>query len=538
MHKIDFNTMLRLDMSDERLWRGDKHISLTPKTFAILSYLASRPNQLVTKHELLEAVWPNTYVVEDVIKHYIAELRRLLGDSAGKPRFIENVRGRGYRFIGYIKIEKTIDSSNIQPIISVSSDPAKEPVAHKISPLKGIPIAVLPFANLSGDPRQKYFADGITADVITDLSRFNELRVVTVSPVIDPWKQSSSVTDLAKAFNVEYFLNGGVRRDRDQLRVTVQLIDAIEGYYLWTEAYDCKLTVGNIIDIQVDIAQKIVVAVANPGSGVISLARQQKVASKGTDSLEVYESIFQAHQYILMYTQKAHKTARDSLERALEIDSNHANGWAWLSHMYDDEAINQLNPLPGSWERAYDAASKALKLDPLNQKANWQRTCHLFLEGKHSEVLTQAEKTVDLNPNNATVIGDIAIWVVAAGHWERGFEMATRATELNPMSGIPYFPIFRYHYHQGDYEKALDAAIKVNFPEMPDYWQHLAAAYGKLGRTTEARTAAAKLLEFRPDFTEHAYEHSRQLSNSDEYIEDFIDGARKAGLDIPPEKGL
>ena len=536
MNKIDFDIIPRLDMSDERLWRGDKQISLTPKTFAILSYLASRPNQLVTKHELLEAVWPTTYVVEDVIKHYIAELRRLLGDSASEPRFIENVRGRGYRFIGYIKIEKTIDSSNIQPIISVSSDPAKEPEVHEISPLKGIPIAVLPFANLSGDPRQKYFADGITADVITDLSRFNELRVVTVSPVIDPWKQSSSVTDLVKVLNVEYFLNGGVRRDRDQLRVTVQLIDAIEGYYLWTEAYDCKLTVGNIIDIQVDIAQKIVVAVANPGSGVLSLDRQRSAMRKGKSCLGVYDSIFRAHQQVLLCTQAAHKIARNSLEHAVEIDSDCADSWAWLSYIYGDEGMNLYNPLPEPWERAHDAVSKALKIDPLNQMANLQRTTHLCLERRDREVLEQAEKTVAINPNNAAILGDIAIWVMSSGYWEQGFELATKAAQLNPEGGVSYFSICRYHYYRGDYEKALDTAIKVNFPEMPDYWQHLAAAYGKLGRTTEARTAAAKLLELRPDFIEHAYEHSRQFSNSDEYIEDFIDGVRKAGLDIPPEK--
>ena len=538
MNKIDFNTMLRLDMSDECLWRGDEHIPLTAKTFSILSYLASRPNQLVTKHELLEAIWPTTYVVEDVIKHYIAELRRLLGDSAGKPRFIENVRGRGYRFIGYIKIEKTIDSSNIQPIISVSSDPATESEVEKIASLKEIPIAVLPFVNLSGDPRQKYFADGITADVITDLSRFNELRVVTVSPVIDHWKKSPSVRDVAKDLGVDYILSGGIRRDHDRLRVTVQLIDAIEGYYLWTEAYDCKLTVGNIIDIQVDIAQKIVVAVANPGSGALSLVGKQRILEIRAGSLSEYNGVLLAHHYCMIYNKETHKVARDSLEEAIKRNPEYANGWAWLSHLYGDEEYNLFNPRPGAWERAFEAAIKAVELDPANQKAQVEIVNHFLKQGKDNQVLLQAEKALALNPNNATAIADLSIWLVGAGFWDKGYELAMKATQLDPHNGIPYFPIFRYHYNRGDYESALNAILKVNHFGAFNYWQYVAAAYAQLGFKTKAQAAAAKVLELNPDYIDHAYEHCRKFSHSDEYVEHVMVGLRKAGLEIPLEKGM
>lgn len=212
----------RLDVANEQLWREEQLIALRPKTFAILRYLAEHPNRLVTKEELLHAVWGDTLVSEEGLRDYLREIRQALGDDAEAPRFVETVRGRGYRFL---------PSTTTQPVQSAklhvpSPPPSPAPSPQPLAPSEALPlpdkpsIIVLPFVNLSNDLEQEYFSDGLTEDLTNSLSRLASLFVISRTSAFTYKGKSTKVQDISQEMGVQYVLEGSVRRTDNQLRVT------------------------------------------------------------------------------------------------------------------------------------------------------------------------------------------------------------------------------------------------------------------------------------------------------------------------------
>jgi adenylate cyclase len=397
---------------------------------------------------------------------------------------------------------------------------------------KGPSIAVVPFENLSGDKNQEFFSDGITDEIITGLSRFRDILVVSFNSTYRYKNKPVDVRQVGGELGVQYVLEGSVRRGGDRLRVTAQLLDAKTGMHVWSESYDHDLKVENVLDVQDDVREQVVAHIANPGGGVVSLRGIERAKRQGPDTLKAYDCVLLAHAYLLAYTAEAHRRARDCLESALEVDPRYADAWAWLAHMYDDEYVNDLNTRPDALVRAEAAARQAIELDPMNQKGHWELAVNSFFQHQDEEFKIEAERALDLNPNNAAAVGDLGIFMVGIGEWERGFKMAQKATALDPFGTVYYFPIFRYYYHSGEYEKALAAAEKIDLVA-PRKWQAMAAAYGQLGRKEEAEAAAAKLIELDPAFRERAREKIGKIVHSEEFVEHMIEGLRKAGLAIP-----
>src|SRR5262245_50085807 len=229
----------RLDPSNERLWHEAVEIPLRPKTFAVLRYLVEHPEQLVTKEELLNAVWAETVVGEDALTGCIRELRKVFGEEAKQPRYIETVHRRGFRFIAPVTSAE----------VPVSSAPAL-PLPDKPS------LIVLPFVNLSHDPDQEYFSDGLT-DVLTgDLSKISSLFVIARNSAFTYKGKTVKVQDVGREMGVRYVLEGSVQKAAGQVRITAQLIEAATGGHLWSERYDRPLQ--NIFALQDDIVHKIV----------------------------------------------------------------------------------------------------------------------------------------------------------------------------------------------------------------------------------------------------------------------------------------
>jgi adenylate cyclase len=219
-----------LDIACGALRTADRELQLRPKAFEVLRYLLENADRIVTKQELMKAVWPNVIVTDQALTHCVGEVRQAIGDS--KQTIIKNIPRRGYRFTA--------------PVVRVAAN-AAAPGTAGVSP--AIPgreadrpsVAVLPFANLSGDPRQDYFSDGITEDITTELSRFSELRVVARNSAFQYKGKAADIRQVGRELGARYVLEGSVRRSGNRIRIAAQLIDAVTGAHRWAERYDREL---------------------------------------------------------------------------------------------------------------------------------------------------------------------------------------------------------------------------------------------------------------------------------------------------------
>ncbi|MDP6351550.1 MAG: adenylate/guanylate cyclase domain-containing protein [Alphaproteobacteria bacterium] len=230
----------------------------------------------------------------------------------------------------------------------------------------GPKIAVLAFKNMSGDPEQEYFSDGIAEDIITGLSRFDELHVLARNSTFQYKGKAVDVRQIARDLGADYVVEGSVRKSGTRVRVTAQLLDAEEGSHLWAESYDRELTADSIFEVQDEISGQIVTIIAD-AYGIITVTRLNQARQAATHDLGAYECVLQAHEFYRIYfNAEKHAIVRDCLEQAVETDPNYADAWVWLSGMYRDEYLYGFNPRPNSLDRMEEAGMRAIELGPVD----------------------------------------------------------------------------------------------------------------------------------------------------------------------------
>jgi adenylate cyclase len=419
-------------------------------------------------------------------------------------------------------------------LVGRRGEPAKETSAEE-DPLLALPtgpvVAVLPFENLSRDPDQEYFSDGLTDDIITALSRFRDLFVIARNSTFRYKGQAVDVRQLNKELGARYVLEGSVQRAGETLRVTAQLLDAKDGTHLWAEAYDRELSASNVFAVQDEITEQVVGAIAS-GHGVISRARAAETKQKPTDRLDAYESVLRATAY---WRDNAiaseHAIVRDALERAVESDPGYADAWAWLAIIYVDEHRHNYNPRPDPLDRALEAARRAIAADPTSQGAHDALAETCFYRGDLDVFFAEAERAVGLNPNNALYLASLGEKLHYARD-ERGITLLRRAMRLDPFHPTWFHvPIAIHHLERGELDEALAAARKIDMPGFAPPQILLALIYAELGRQNEARSAVEELLRLRPGYTaEEAIELMRKNQFSEDSIRRAAAALRKAGL--------
>ncbi len=395
----------------------------------------------------------------------------------------------------------------------------------------GPTVAVLPFTNLSGDPEQEYFSDGLTDDIITALSRFRELFVIARNSTFRYKGKSVDVRELNSDLGARYVVEGSVRKAGTRLRVTVQLLDARDGTHLWADTYDRDLSASDIFAVQDEITEQVVGTIAS-NSGVISRARFAEIKEKPTDSLDAYECVLQVGAYYRdNYIATEHVKVRGCLERAVKSDPGYTDAWAYLSQVYLDEYRFNYNPRPNPLVRALEAAHRAVDSDPTHQGAHFALADSYFLRHELDGFFAEAERAIALNPNNAVVLALLGERLNNVGD-PRGILLVRKAVKLDPFHSTWFnFPIAQYHFDKGEYEEALAAARKINIPDY--FWPqiYLAAIYGELGRQSEARSALEELLRMYPGFTtEKLIEEMQKWNAGDDRIRRWVAALRKAGL--------
>ncbi|MGE4658253.1 MAG: hypothetical protein AAEI08_04885 [Gammaproteobacteria bacterium] len=392
-------------------------------------------------------------------------------------------------------------------------------------------VAVLPFDNMSKDPEQAFFVDGLTEDIITSLSRFKDLDVIARNSTFQYKGRSVDVRQVGQELGARYVLEGSVRKVGNALRVTGQLLDADDGSHLWAETYDRDLSTTSIFEVQDEISGR-VGSIIGDLWGVLGQVRFERLKQEDLGKLDSDQSV----AYALAAVQRTghHLEALEALERATVRDPHNGNVWALLAHAYADEHTSGQNTSTEPLDRAFDAARKAVELEPMSDRTRSALARVHFCKGDTSGALAEAEQALKISPNSSTRLCQHAYYLTLSGDWDHGMKELEKALEINEfLPSNLWCPLFLDHYRNERYEDAIKSLHKFHVPRLWITHACLAAVHGQLKNTEKASAAISQLLTLRPEFHKDAKGYLQRCQGSPEGIDKLLDGLRKAGLDIP-----
>ena len=397
---------------------------------------------------------------------------------------------------------------------------------------EGFWIAVLPFKATGASAEIAALADGLSEEIVTGLSRFSYLRVIARGSTHKYADQTTDLRTVGKELGARYVMEGSLRQAGTKLRVVVRVADALTGVQLWAKNYEREFAPESIFDLQDDLVPRIVSTVAD-GYGVLPHSMSEILRSKADDELTPHEAVIRAFGYYERFTPVEHARVRGILETAVRQAPSHSGAWAALSHIYLQEHAQGFNLRPDPLGRALAAARRSVDTAPSNHIAHNTLASTLFFQKDFPACRAEARRSVELNPMNGSAMGWIGIMIAYSGDWDEGCAQVESAMQLNPHHPSWYWlPLACNAYRKGDYQGALNVALKINLPGY--FYAHLtrAAAYGQLGMNEPAQRALSEMLALRPDMATAARQELGKWWEPD-LVEHIVDGLRKAGLEIP-----
>ncbi len=388
-------------------------------------------------------------------------------------------------------------------------------------------IAVLAFANMSGDSEQEYFSDGLTEEIITALSKVPHLFVIARNSTFAYKGKPVNVKQVGQELGVRYVLEGSVRKAGDRVRITAQLIDAKTGNHLWAERYDRELK--DIFALQDEITMKILTALQVK----LTEGEQARISVKGTDNLEAYLKVLQAREYSYRFTREGNVLARQMYEEAIALDPEYPRTYWLLSIIHQlDLALGVSKNRSQSMARIKELAQKALALDKSSANAH-QALCFLYtMLRQYEKGIAEGERAVDLDPNSADSHSMLGMSFHFAGRYEQAIASLNKAIRLNPIPPTTYFLFLGNAYQlAGMYEESILAYKKV-LNRNPDHlFAHLrlAATYILIDREEEARSEASEVVRIDPKFSIEPFAETVPYKKQVD-LELLVSSLRKAGL--------
>jgi adenylate cyclase len=402
---------------------------------------------------------------------------------------------------------------------SIPLTPEGTPASNKPS------IAVLPFNNMSGDPEQKYFADGITEDIITALSRWRTIPVIARNSTFVYKGQSVDIRQVGEELGVRYVLEGSVRKSGNRIRITAQLIEVETNHHVWAERYDRDLE--DVFELQDEIVQRI--------SGIIEPTIQrterQRSAIKPPNNLTAWDYSLKGYAHIYTGTKESNEQGRKMFIRAIELDPQYARAHIGLCSTYARDLRFRWCTDQTEWlRRLFELARRAIALDELDSEARTSLVRAYHMDHNPEAALTEARRAVALNPNDAyacNILG--ATLSITAARYQEGIPWFEKALELNPVDPQKHNYLSQLAIAKlcsGQHEAAIENAVEV-MRDAPRYFEArvaLASAYGYLGRTEDAQKIVEGFDETAQSFVESEPRWANETKN---YV---LDGLRKAGL--------
>jgi adenylate cyclase len=498
---------LRVDPALDEICRAGHTIKLEPKAMQLLMCLAERAGEVVSVDELLDLVWKDVVVSPDSVYAAVAALRRTLGDDPKTPKYIANVVRRGYRLIAPV-------SPWVDPVAPASVDSA---APDKPS------IVVMPFVNLSGDPGQDYFSDGITEDIITELSRWRLLAVRSRSASFRYRGVAVDMKQVARELNVRFLVAGSVRRMGERIRINVQLVDAESGNDIWVEKFDRP---SNEIFAVLD---RVVQTLVSTLVGRVQVSVNERSRRKAPASLAAYECVLKCNA--LSWDDPAGAAeARRLVEKAIELDPEYGMAHALLSALSFSRWTDGPLSTDAALEKSYVLAMRAVELDPS------ESTCQALLGAVHMQrrsfdvALQYSRRAIELNPNNQWNAADHGSLLVYVGESEEALVWFSRAREIDPYFEEPWYWRVAGLAHMGmqRYAEALAMFNRARVRAYP-YAALTAACHARLGDAASARAGVAECLSMYPGFSVEKF-MSHQPFKIPAQAEQLAASLRLAGL--------
>jgi len=506
--------------TDRRELRHEGELrAVEPQVFDLLEFLIRNRDRMVSRDDLLAAVWNGRIVSESTLASRINAARTAIGDNGEDQRLIRTVLRKGIRFVGAVREEQ-------KPGAATTAVEAKQP--RFALPLPDSPsIAVLPFSNMSGDAEQDYFADGISEDIITGLSKLRWFFVIARNSSFIYKGKAVDIRQVGRELGVRYVLEGSVRKGGSRVRVTAQLIDAVTGKHLWADHYDRDVT--DIFALQDEITKKVVAAIEPK----LLEAEGIRSQNRSPEDLDAWDMLIRANSLFWRLT-------KDETQAAIEILKQVVQRHPFYAPAHSMLAFVLLVSRQGGWHmmepqvlQAATLAARAVELDDSDPWAHLALGFVAFTRRRTDEAVEEFQRALDLNPNFAAAHCFLGCALAFDGRSDQAIDHIERAIRMSPhdpQNALLNAALAAAHYQAGRYAEAVGFgrnAIQQRF-ELTNGHRIYVASLAQAGRIDEARAALAQLQEMHTGNSIAWIE--RNVPYTPGAMAKFLEGFRKAGL--------
>lgn len=536
-----------IDLSQQELRRLGEAVHIEPQVFDLIVHLVRNHDRIVSKDELIETIWNGRIISEAALSSRINGARRALGDNGTDQVFIRTLHKRGFRFVGEVSEVSALEAEAArlvpddhveaaEPRVSVSvsaevsrlDDIVSESV--KAEAVTRSSIAVMPFKNMSDDPENDYFSYGLTEDIIRLLARNRWLSVISRHSTIVFQGREVDAREVGEQLGVRYVMVGSVRKSRDTVRITAELVRAADGKQLWADKYDLQLE--DIFDIQEEMARQIAATIEPE----LAKVEQQLAARKAPESLDAWDCYQRGLWHLWRFTTPGFDQAEAYFQRAIAADPNFARGHGALSYVNLQRAfIDEPRDRAARLETSLRQGREAVALDELDCFCHCALGRALCLNHQNDEALAALDVSLELNPSFAQAYFAQGFNMLWYGREIEAETLLDRATMLSPRdSHISSFHHVRSwtHFSLGEYDIAVEFARRATRQPTVTYqaFATLAASLGLLGEKVQAEAAAAELLQRKPNYSTETARQEFFFCNDRGFVDRFINGLRVAGI--------
>jgi len=510
-----FFEVYALDPDRRELKRGSDLVALEPQVFDLLVYLIENRERVVSKDDLIAAVWQGRVVSDSTLTSRINAARKAIGDNGEQQSLIRTIARKGFRFVGTLR-----DAAGTAP---AGLPPAALPLPDRPA------IAVLPFVNMSGDPEQEYFSDGISEDIITALSKLRWFLVIARNSSFIYKGKSVHLNQIGEELGVGYVVEGSVRKSGDQVRITAQLNDVATGSHLWAERYDRSLA--DVFAVQDEIADAIVAAIEPQ----LYAAENFHAQRKPPDSLDAWDLVMRALSHFWRVTRQDNVVAQALLEKAISIDPNYGQALGVLANSYMFTAHMGWADMATATPIAERAALAAIRADSEDPWAHHALGSVYLIKRRFDDSLAEFELALRLNPNFSLTQGYYGLALSYCGRWEEADLAARRAIRLSPRDPFSavYYGIAAYAQFVGrNYEEAIKLAREALRQRGDFVGAHrvLTAASAMAGQVDAAKSALEDLRRAQPNIS-LAWIAANMPIRHDAERKHYVEAFRRAGLE-------